>query len=191
MKTNVLFENMVEEKLFDTRTILINGQVNFELAQKVNSQLLAMEAADSNKPIILWINSPGGEVYSGFSIYDTAQFIKPKIITVIAGMAMSMGSVISLAAEKENRFIFPNAKILIHQPLFGGTIQGPASDIVIHAQDIQNLKERMYDLYAARTNTPRDIFKNLMERDCYVMPEEAIKLGLVSKIIYYRDDLLK
>lgn len=186
---NAKTETYFEEQLFNSRTIFISGQVDFELAQKVNAQLIALENRDKDKPIILWINSPGGEVYSGFSIYDTAQFIQPQIITVIAGMAMSMGSVISLAAEKKNRFILSNSKILIHQPLIGGTIQGPASDIVIHAQDMQNLKEKIYDIYSERTGTSRDDFVKLMDRDYFISPEEAIKLGLVSKIIKSREEL--
>ena len=176
---------------FESRSIFINGVVYGELTLRVNRELLALEKADANAPIIAWINSPGGEVYSGFSIYDTIQFIKPRVITVVSGMAASMGSVISLAAEKKDRFIFPRSKILLHQPLVSGSITGPASDIAIHAKDIMDLKNKMHILYAERTGTPVERFIELMDRDRWVDPEEAIELGLVSKIIYKRVELEK
>lgn len=176
---------------FESRSIFITGVVNGELALRINRELLALEKADPNAPIIAWINSPGGEVYSGFSIYDTIQFIKPRVITVVSGMAASMGSVISLAAEKKDRFIFPRSKILLHQPLVSGSITGPASDIAIHAKDIVDLKNKTHALYAERTGLPIEKFIELMDRDRWVDPEEAIELGLVSKIIYKRAELDK
>ncbi len=181
--------NVVEKFVFESRSIFINGVVDNELSLRVNRELLALEKADPKAPIIAWINSPGGEVYSGFSIYDTIQFIRPRVITVVSGMAASMGSVISLAAEKKDRFIFPRSKILLHQPLIGGTITGPASDIAIHAKDIIDLKHRMHALYAERTGTSLERFVELMDRDRWVSPEEAIELGLVSKIIRTRGEL--
>lgn len=181
--------SVIERFAFESRSVFINGTVDNELALKINKELLALENASPDMPIIAWINSPGGEVYSGFSIYDTIQFIKPRVITVVSGMAASMGSVISLAAEKSDRFIFPRSKILLHQPLVGGTITGPASDIAIHAKDIIDLKNKMHHLYAERTGTPVEKFVELMDRDRWVSPEEAIQLRLVSKIIYKREDI--
>ena len=179
----------IDQHLFESRTIFVSGEVNSELAVKVNRQLLALERVNPNAPIVLWIDSPGGEVYSGFSIYDTVQFISPKVITLISGLAASMGSVIALAAEKENRFCFPNAKLLIHQPLIGGAIRGQASDLEIHAKDIIELKKKMHRLYADRTGHPIDHFVELMERDRWVDPKEAVELGLISKIISNRKEL--
>jgi ATP-dependent Clp protease protease subunit len=167
----------------------VSGEVNSELAVKVNRQLLALERANPKAPILLWIDCPGGEVYSGFSIYDTVQFIEPRVITVVSGLAASMGSVIALSAEKEDRFCFPNAKLLIHQPLIGGVLRGQASDLEIHANDIIALKKKMHRLYAQRTGTPEARFVELMERDRWVDPEEAVQLGLVSKIINGRKEL--
>lgn len=181
--------HVVEKFAFESRSVFINGVVDNELSLRINRELLALEKADPKAPIIAWINSPGGEVYSGFSIYDTIQFIRPRVITIVSGMAASMGSVISLAAEKKDRFIFPRSKILLHQPLIGGTITGPASDIAIHAKDIIDLKHRMHGLYAERTGTPLERFVELMDRDRWVSPEEAIELGLVSKIIRTREEL--
>ena len=181
--------NTVDRFAFESRSIFINGVVDNELALRINRELLALEKADPVAPIIAWINSPGGEVYSGFSIYDTIQFIKPRVITVVSGMAASMGSVISLAAEKKDRFIFPRSKILLHQPLIGGTITGPASDIAIHARDIIDLKSKMHELYAERSGTSVERFVELMDRDRWVSPQEAIELGLVLKIIFKREEL--
>lgn len=181
----------IDQHLFEARTIFVSGEVNSEMALKVNRQLLALERANPQAPIVLWIDCPGGEVYSGFSIYDTAQFIKPKIITIVSGLAASMGSVIALAAEKQNRVSFPNAKLLIHQPLIGGVLRGQASDIEIHAKDIIALKNKMHRLYADRTGTPVDRFIDLMERDRWIEPGEAVELGLISKIMTKREDLQK
>lgn len=179
----------IDQHLFESRTVFVSGEVNAELAVKVNRQLLALERVNPNAPIILWIDSPGGEVYSGFSIYDTAQFISPKIITIVSGLAASMGSVIALAADKANRFAFPNSKLLIHQPLIGGAIRGQASDLEIHAKDIIELKKKMHRLYADRTGHPIEKFVELMERDRWVDPKEAVELGLISKIVSNRKEL--
>ncbi len=183
------FHTPIDQHLFESRTVFVTGVVNGELAYDVNRQLLALEKADPKAPVVLWINSPGGEVYSGFSIYDTAQFIQPTVITVVAGSASSMGSVISLAAEKEYRVAFPHSKILIHQPLLGGMLQGSASDIEIHAKDIVELKKSMHRLYAERTGGSVELFAELMDRDRWVSPEEGIKLGLISKIVNNRKEL--
>jgi ATP-dependent Clp protease protease subunit len=163
--------------------------VNSELALKVNRQLLALERVNPSAPIVAWIDCPGGEVYSGFAIYDTMQFIQPRVITVVAGLAASMGSLIALAAEKEDRFALPNAKLLIHQPLIGGVLRGQASDIEIHAKDIIELKKKMHRLYADRTGTAVEKFVTLMERDRWVDPKEAIELGLISKSLGSRKEL--
>lgn len=181
----------IDQRLFEARTVFVTGVVNSEMAYKINRELLALEKADPNKPILVWINSPGGEVDSGFSIFDTIQFITPKVITLVAGMAASMGSVIALAAEKENRLAFTHAHILIHQPLIGGVIQGPASDIEIHARRIIETKKKIYELYAQRTGTPLKTFEEMMERDRSLSVEEALSLGLISKEIKTRNDLEK
>lgn len=179
----------IDQHLFESRTIFVSGEVDSDLAQKVNRQLMAMERANPTAPIVLWIDSPGGEVYSGFAIYDTIRFIQPKVFTVACGIVASMGSVIALAAEKENRLSLPNAKFLIHQPLIGGVLRGQASDIDIHARDIIALKKKMHQLYADRTGGTVEKFVELMERDRWVEPTEAVELGLISKIIDKRKAL--
>ncbi|MEK7357818.1 MAG: ATP-dependent Clp protease proteolytic subunit, partial [Bdellovibrionota bacterium] len=110
----------VEKELFEARVILISAGVDPKLAHAVNSKLLALERHDEKAPIYLYINSPGGEVHSGFSIFDTARFIKPTVVTVVTGLAASMGSIITLCAKPEHRFAFPNSKILVHQPSISG-----------------------------------------------------------------------
>lgn len=179
----------IDQHLFESRTVFVSGEVDSDLAVKINKQLLALERANPEKPIVLWIDSPGGGVYSGFSIYDTARFIKPRIITVVAGLAASMGSVIALCAEAKDRLALPNAKLLIHQPLIGGVMRGSASDLEIHANDIIELKKKMHRLYAERTGKPVEKFQELMERDRWISPEEAVSLNLVSQVIQKRSDL--
>lgn len=179
----------IDQHLFESRTIYVNGEVNSELAVRVNRQLLAMERANGEAPIVLWIDCPGGEVFSGFSIYDTIRFIRPHVFTLVAGLAASMGSVIALAAEKERRLAFPNAKLLIHQPLIAGVMRGTASDLAIHAADIIATKKRLHRLYAERTGTSVEVFRELMERDHWIDPSRAEELGLVSGIIQTRGDL--
>lgn len=179
----------IDQLLFESRIVFLSGQVDAELAQKVNRQLLALERANPSAPVVLWIDSPGGEVYSGFSVYDTARFIQPRVITVVAGMAWSMGSVVALCAEKEDRFALPNSKLLIHQPLVGGPLHGSASELEIHARDILELKRRMHRLYAERTGGDVETFEKLMERDRWIDPKEAIEIGLISKVITSRKEL--
>ncbi len=179
----------IDQHLFDTRTVFVSGEVDSDMAVKVNRQLLALERADSKAPVVLWIDSPGGAVYSGFAIYDTARFIGPRVVTVVAGMAWSMGSVIALCAEKEDRVALPNSKLLIHQPLIGGALRGTASDLAIHANDIVELKKKMHRLYAERTGGTVERFRELMERDRWIEPSEALELGLISRIVSTRAEL--
>jgi ATP-dependent Clp protease protease subunit len=181
----------IDQHLFEARTVFVSGVVDSDMALTVNRQLLALERADRKAPIVMWIDSPGGEVYSGFAIYDTVQFIEPRVITLVAGLAGSMGSVIALSAEKADRFALPNAKLLIHQPLISGVLRGSASDLDIHARDIIELKRKLHRLYAERTGTAVDRFQELMDRDRWVDPTEAIELGLISKVLKNRAELDK
>jgi len=190
LERNISF-TPIDQKLYDSRVVFLSGVVNDELAYRVNRELLSLEEKDQKAPILLWVNSPGGEVDSGFSIYDTIQFIKPEVVTIVSGMAASMASVIALAAEKHNRLAFPNAHILIHQPLIGGTIQGPASDIKIHAKRIMELKNKIHKLYADRTGTPIQDFEEMMDRDYSLSADEALKLGLISNVISSREEIDK
>lgn len=179
----------VEQTLFDRRIIQMSGPVSSRLAFKVKKVLLAMDAADSKKPIWFFIDSPGGEIHSGFGIFDTIRFISSPVTTIVSGLAASMGSLIALAAPKERRWAFPNAKLLIHQPLISGVMQGPASDLEIHAKDILKTKDRINKLYAEETGRPLSQIQELTDRDRWLDVEEAKELGLISKVIKHHKDI--
>ncbi|MEQ8984605.1 MAG: ATP-dependent Clp protease proteolytic subunit, partial [Deltaproteobacteria bacterium] len=149
----------------------------------------ALERDDSERPVYLFINSPGGEVSSGFAIFDTAKFIQPEVITVVTGLAASMGSLIALCAEKKNRLAFPNSKFLIHQPLISGMLTGSASEIEIHARDIVRTKEKINQLYAQETGRPLDEVAKATDRDNWMDPNEALDFGLISRIVSSRAEI--
>lgn len=181
----------ITESLFSKRIVQVNGPVSEKLATRVNREIMAMGFEDDKKPIYLFINSPGGEVTSGFSVFDTARFVGAPIYTVVAGLAASMGSLIALCAPKEKRYAFPNAKLLIHQPLISGQMVGPASDLEIHAKDMIRLKEKINRLYAEETGQSYDDVVKATDRDKWFDPEEAKEFGLISKIISKVADLPK
>jgi len=151
--------------------------------------MIALERKDAKKPVYLFINSPGGEITSGFSIYDTAQFIEPEVYTVVIGLAASMGSLIALCAKKNRRLAFPNSKFLIHQPLISGTMYGSATDLDIHAKDIINTREKINQLYAKETGRNMEEVREATDRDRWMTAEEALKFGLISKIVKDRSEL--
>lgn len=183
------FFDPTDEALFESRIIQMSGPVDSNMAKMVNRQLLAMEKKDAKKKIYLFINSPGGEITSGFSIYDTARFIEPEVVTVVTGLAASMGSLIALCAKKQNRVAFPNSKFLIHQPLISGTLYGSASDLDIHARDIINTKKMINDLYAKETGRSLPEIQEATDRDNWMTADEALSFGLIAKIVRNRDEL--
>ncbi len=181
--------NPIELELFSARIVMVYAPVDSRLALAVCAKLLALERADAEAPVYLFINCPGGEVYSGFSIFDTARFIKPRVITVVTGLAASMGSIISLCAAKEDRYSFTNAKFLVHQPLMSGGLTGSATDIAIHAKDLIETKNRIIELYAHETGKTIDDIKKALDRDTWLNPPQAKEFGLISKIITKRSEL--
>jgi ATP-dependent Clp protease protease subunit len=178
----------VEKELFEGRMILISSAVDAKLAHAVNSKLLALERHNDKDPIYLFINSPGGEIHSGFAIFDCARFIKPTVITVVAGLAASMGSIITLCAKPQHRFAFPNSKILVHQPSISG-MGGSVSDIEIHAKDLLETKTRIIDVYVKECGRTVDEVKKALDRDNWMSPDQALKWGHISKIVEKREDL--
>jgi ATP-dependent Clp protease protease subunit len=160
------------------------GPVNDQSANLVVAQLLFLESENPDKDISLYINSPGGSVSAGLSVFDTMQFIKPDVSTLCMGMAASMGAFLLAAGAKGKRFALPNSKIMIHQPLGGA--QGQATDIEIHAREILKTREQLNNILAERTGQPLSKIQNDTERDYFMSGDEAAAYGLIDKVITQR-----
>ncbi len=171
-------------RLLKERIIILSDEVNSVTASLVTAQLLFLEAEDPEKDIQLYINSPGGEISSGFMIYDTMEYIKADVQTICMGMAASMGAFILAAGTKGKRFILPNAEVMIHQPL--GQAAGQASDITIMAEHILRLKKNLNDILAEKTGQPLKIIERDTDRDFWMTAEEAVEYGIVDNIMEKR-----
>lgn len=176
-------------RLLKSRVITINDAVDSKLAKDVNAKLLFLEQEDPEKEITVFINSPGGEIFSGFSIFDTMNFVQPKVRTVAAGLCASIAIIILLGGEKGQRFAFPNSRLLIHQPSVHGQIYGQASDLEIAANEIMIAKEKINHIISSHTGQPMDKVAIDTERDYWLSPEESIDYGLIDKIITNRSDI--
>ena len=174
----------IYSRLLRERVIFLVGPVNDATANLVVAQLLFLESENPDKEISLYINSPGGSVSAGMSIYDTMQFIKPEVSTLCMGMAASMGAFLLTAGAKGKRFALPNSKIMIHQPLGGA--QGQATDIEIHAREILKTREQLNRIMAERTGQPLDKIQNDTERDYFMSAAEAQTYGLIDQVIEKR-----
>lgn len=168
-------------RLVEDRIIYLHGEVDDNMATLVNAQLLYLNKKDPKKDIVIYINSPGGSVISGMSIYDTMQFVSNDIVTVGLGMAASMASVIIAAGTKGKRFILPHSEVMIHQPLSG--VQGQASDIEIGARHVIATKKRMNQILAYHSGQPLEKVERDTDRDNYMTAEQAVEYGLVDKVI--------
>ena len=175
-------------RLLASRTVVISGQVDSQLAQKVIQQLVLLDHDDAKTRITVLINSPGGEVFSGFAIYDTMRFIAAPVVTVVTGLAASMGSIIALAPDKGRRYSLPNAKFLIHQPLMTG-YQGRATDLEIQATEILKDRERIVQLYAENTGKKAEEIAVDIDRDKWLTAQQALEYGLIEHIITKRSEL--
>ncbi|NDV01015.1 ATP-dependent Clp protease proteolytic subunit [Pseudoroseicyclus tamaricis] len=176
-------------RLLKERIVFVNGPVHDGMSQLVVAQLLHLEAENPKKEISMYINSPGGAVHSGMSIYDTMQYIRPKVSTLICGMAASMGSVIAVGGEKGMRFALPNSEVMVHQP--SGGAEGMASDIMIRASHIERTREQLYKLYVKHTGQPREVVEKALDRDKWMTPEEAKEWGHIDEILLNRDSAPK
>ena len=174
------------ETLLKTRSILISGEIDKKMAEKVVSQLLMLEA-ENDDPIKVFIDSPGGDVDSAYAIFDMIRFVKPKVTMIAMGLAASAGALILLAGDKENRFGFPNSHYLIHQPLSG--IRGVATEIEIHAKEIEKTRHKINALIAKETGKSLAQVEKDTDRDYWMSAEEALDYGLISKIISNRSQL--
>jgi ATP-dependent Clp protease, protease subunit len=171
-------------RLLRERIIFITGPIDDGVAASVSMQLLFLEAENPKKEISMYINSPGGVVTSGLSIYDTMQFIRPAISTTVMGQAASMGSLLLAAGDKGMRFALPNARIMVHQP--SGGFQGQVTDIMIHAKEVENLKRRLNEIYEKHTGQPLKAVEQALERDNFFTAEAARDFGLIDKVIEKR-----
>lgn len=174
----------IYSRLLKERVIFLTGQVEDHMANLIVAQMLFLEAENPEKDIFLYINSPGGVITSGMSIYDTMQFIKPDVSTICMGQACSMGSFLLTAGAKGKRFCLPNSRVMIHQPL--GGFQGQATDIEIHAKEILKVKARMNELMAKHTGQPLEVIERDTERDRFMSAEQSVEYGLVDSVLTHR-----
>ncbi|OJU73430.1 MAG: ATP-dependent Clp endopeptidase, proteolytic subunit ClpP [Alphaproteobacteria bacterium 40-19] len=177
----------IYSRLLKERIIFLTGPIDDHVSSLICAQLLFLEAEDPDKDVFMYINSPGGVITSAFSIYDTMHYIRPDVATLCVGQAASAGSFLLLAGAKGKRFALPNARIMVHQPL--GGVQGQASDIAIHAQEILNLKKKLSELYALHTGQSLAVIERCMERDSFFSAQEALEFGHIDHVISSARDL--
>ena len=172
----------IYSRLLNERIIFLGTPIDDQIANLIVAQLLHLESEDPDKDISIYINSPGGSVYSGLAIYDTMQFIKPDVATMCVGIAMSMGSLLLAGGAKGKRMSLPNSRILIHQPSAG--FEGQSTDIEIHAREIIKTRKRIDEIYAKHTGQPEEQVHVDMERDRFFKPDEAAEYGLIDRVIH-------
>ena len=172
-------------RLLKERIIFISGPIHDGMSTLIVAQLLFLEAENPKKEISMYINSPGGVVSSGLSIYDTMQYVRPKIATMCVGQAASMGSLLLAAGEQDMRYCLPNSRVMVHQP--SGGFQGQASDIALHAQEILDLKKRLNMIYVKHTNQKISAVEKALDRDNFMTSEQALEWGIIDKIIDRRE----
>ena len=174
----------IYSRLLKERIIFLVGPIDDGISSLVCAQLLFLEAENPKKDISMYINSPGGVVTSGLSIYDTMEYIKPDVSTVCIGQAASMGSLLLTAGARNKRYCLPNARIMTHQP--SGGFQGQASDIEIHAKEIINLRSRLNQIYVTHSGKKIAEIEALMDRDTFLSPEDALQKGLIDEVVTKR-----
>ena len=174
----------IYSRLLKERIIFLVGPIDDSIASLVCAQLLFLEAENPKKDISMYINSPGGVVTSGLSIYDTMEYIRPDVSTVCIGQAASMGSLLLTAGAENKRYCLPNARIMTHQP--SGGFQGQATDIEIHAKEIINLRSRLNNIYVKHSGKKIAEIEALMDRDTFLSPQDALKLGLIDEVVEQR-----
>jgi ATP-dependent Clp protease protease subunit len=174
----------IYSRLLRDRVIMLDGEIGSTTASLITAQLLFLESENTDKDIHLYINSPGGSVTAGMAIYDTMRFIQPKVSTIVMGQAASMGSLLASAGAAGKRFILPNARHMIHQPLGGAS--GQATDVEIQARELLRWKQVLTDIYVEHTGKPRNELVADMERDFFMTAGEAVEYGLADKILTTR-----
>jgi ATP-dependent Clp protease protease subunit len=175
----------IYSRLLKERIIFIGEQVEDNMANTVIAQLLFLESEDTEKPITVYLNSPGGSVTAGLAIYDTMQYIKPDVSTLCMGQASSMGALLLAAGAKGKRLALPNSRIMIHQPL--GGVQGQATDIEIQAKEMMKIKEKIHNILVEHTGQPVEKIREDTERDYFMSAEQAMEYGIVDRVIKARE----
>ena len=175
----------IYSRLLNERIIFLGSPVDDQVANLIVAQLLHLESQDPDKDISIYINSPGGSIYAGLAIYDTMQFIKPDVSTLCIGQAASMGALLLAAGDHSKRFALPNSRVMIHQPM--GGFSGQASDVEIHAKEILYLRQRLNEILAKHTRQPMEVIQKDTDRDFFMGAEEAVKYGLVDKVLVSRE----
>ncbi len=171
-------------RLLKERIIFVSGPVHDGMSTLISAQLLFLEAENPSKDISMYINSPGGVVTAGLSIYDTMQYVRPRISTLVIGQAASMGALLLAGGEKGARFSLPNSRIMVHQP--SGGFRGNATDLLIHAEETHKLKHRMNEIYVEHTGRTLDEVERALDRDRFMSPQEAKEFGLIDEILENR-----
>jgi ATP-dependent Clp protease protease subunit len=171
----------IYSRLLNERIIFLGTPIDDQIANLIVAQLLHLESQDPDKDISIYINCPGGSIYSGLAIYDTMQFIKPEIQTICVGIGMSLGSLLLTGGAKGKRFALPNSRLLMHQPSAG--FEGQATDIEIHAREVLKIRERIDEIYAKHTGRPIEEVHRDMERDRFFKADEAVEYGLIDRVI--------
>ena len=168
-------------RLLRERIIFLTGPIDDQVAASINMQLLFLESENPKKEIAMYINSPGGVVSAGLGIYDTMQFIRPAVSTTVIGQAASMGSLLLAAGHKDLRFALPNARVMVHQP--SGGYQGQVTDILIHAREVESLKQRLNEIYVHHTGRDMKAVIEALERDNFMTAEAAKDFGIIDKVL--------
>jgi ATP-dependent Clp protease protease subunit len=176
----------IYSRLLKERIIFITGGIDDNISSLIVAQLLFLEADNPKKEVSMYINSPGGVVTSGLAIYDTMQFVRPAVATLCIGQAASMGSLLLAAGAKDMRFALPNARIMLHQP--SGGFQGQATDIMLHAQEILNLKKRLNEIYVRHSGQTLKKIEDALERDMFLTADMAKEFGIIDKVIDRRPE---
>ncbi len=179
----------IYSRLLRERIIFLTGPVEDHMASVIIAQLLFLEAENPKKEIAMYINSPGGVVTAGMAIYDTMQFIKPKVSTLCVGQACSMGSLLLTAGAEGMRYALPNARVMVHQP--SGGFQGQASDILRHAEDIMKIKKRLNDVYVKHTGRDYETIERTLDRDHFMSADEAKDFGLIDQVVDKRPEVVE
>jgi ATP-dependent Clp protease protease subunit len=171
----------IYSRLLNERIVFLGTPIDDQIANLIVAQLLHLESQDPDKDISIYINCPGGAIYSGLAIYDTIQFIKPEVQTICVGIAMSLGSLLLTGGTKGKRFALPNSRLLIHQPSAG--FEGQATDIEIHAREILKIRQRIDEIYAKHTGQAVEQVREDMERDRFFTAEQGVEYGLIDRVI--------